>query len=184
MKRAAINKHQPTHSFRNTTKESQLTSRGGAISAMVLVVLLILSSVLASQVKRVLAERRQCRNELDYLQTERLADAGLLLANEQLHQDPNWTGTTWELPAGIIDQTKSGRVSIVVSRTMASADASMNSDASSEDGNLVTNKPGLSDDERQLPSPDGGPEIRVVALYPANVQTPYQVTRTRRWSNE
>ena len=95
MKRITGNEYQPGHSFGNAAEVTQSATRGGAISDMVLVVLLILSGVLASQVKRVLSERRQSRNEMAYLQAERLADAGMLLAMEQLSKDPNWPGTTW-----------------------------------------------------------------------------------------
>ncbi|MCA9033952.1 MAG: hypothetical protein KDA91_02425 [Planctomycetaceae bacterium] len=88
--------------------------RRGAVSAMVIVVMVVLSLVVLSQVRRVLAERRHTRDELQHLQTMRLCDAGLLLAERSLRTDQAWTGTDWQVPVGAIDETNSGRVIISV----------------------------------------------------------------------
>lgn len=92
----------------------RLASRSGAVSAMILVVLIVLSGMVASQVKMILTESRQSRKELDYLQTEHLANAGILLADMQRQRDREWKGTVWEVPAGEIHQTNSARVTITV----------------------------------------------------------------------
>ena len=81
---------------------------------MVLVVLIMLSGLVAAQVKKVLFERHQSRNEMQYLQAERLADAGLLIAQQQLASNPDWDGIVWKIPAGSIHQTNSGVVTITV----------------------------------------------------------------------
>ena len=74
--------------------------RRGAASIVVIAVLVILAGIMAQQVRRVLMERRQMRNEVAYLQTEKLADAGLLLAQKSKSKDPAWLGLTWTLPPG------------------------------------------------------------------------------------
>ncbi|RLT08692.1 MAG: hypothetical protein DWI22_07490 [Planctomycetota bacterium] len=88
--------------------------RRGAASIVVIAVLVILAGIMAQQVRRVLMERRQMRNEVAYLQTEKLADAGLLLAQKSKSKDPAWLGLTWNLPPGSIHQTNSAEVVITV----------------------------------------------------------------------
>lgn len=87
--------------------------RRGAVSAMVIVVLLILLGMLVAHVRLTLNERRQMQNELQYQQTLELAKAGVLLVKS--HQDdPAWTGMRWEVGAGQIHQTNHGVVEITV----------------------------------------------------------------------
>jgi len=88
--------------------------RRGAASIVAIAVLVILSGIMAQQVRRVLMERRQMRNEVAYLQTEKLADAGLMLAKKSKFKDPAWMGFTWNLPPGSIHQTNSAEVVITV----------------------------------------------------------------------
>jgi type II secretory pathway component PulK len=88
--------------------------RRGAASIVAIAVLVILAGIMAQQVRRVLMERRQMRNEVAYLQTEKLADAGLLLAQKSKSKDPAWLGLTWNLPPGSIHQTNSAEVVITV----------------------------------------------------------------------
>ena len=59
-------------------------------------------------------ERRQMRNEVDYMQTEKLAEAGLLLAQSAKAKDPAWSGVTWNLQPGSIHQTNSAEVVITL----------------------------------------------------------------------
>lgn len=89
-------------------------SRRGAASIVALAVLAIFAGVMAQQTRRVLMERRQIRNEVAYLQTEKLADAGMLLARKSKADDAAWMGLTWNLPAGAIHQTNSAVVVITV----------------------------------------------------------------------
>ncbi len=91
-----------------------LSARRGAASIVAIAVLVILAGIMAQQVRRVLMERRQMRNETAYLQAEKLADAGLLLAENSRFKDPAWTGLTWNLPPGSIHQTNSAEVVIAV----------------------------------------------------------------------
>ena len=88
--------------------------RRGAASIVAIAVLVILAGIMAQQVRRVLMERRQMRNEVTYLQTEKLAEAGLLLAQTSKSKDPAWLGRTWNLPPGAIHQTNSAAVVITV----------------------------------------------------------------------
>ena len=88
--------------------------RRGAASIVAIAVLVILAGIMAQQVRRVLMERRQMRNEVAYLQTEKLAEAGLLLAQKSKSKDPAWLGLTWNLPPGAIHQTNSAEVVIKV----------------------------------------------------------------------
>ena len=88
--------------------------RCGAASIVAIAVLVVLAGIMAQQVRRVLMERRQMRNEVAYLQTEKLADAGQMLAQKSKSKDPAWRGFTWILPPGSIHQTNSAEVMITV----------------------------------------------------------------------
>ncbi len=90
------------------------TARRGAASIVAIAVLVILAGIMAQQVRRVLMERRQMRNEVAYLQTEKLAEAGIMLAQKSKSKDPAWMGLTWNLPPGSIHQTNSAEVVITV----------------------------------------------------------------------
>lgn len=89
-------------------------SRRGAATIVALAVLAIFAGIMAQQTRRVLMERRQMRDEVAFLQTEKLADAGMLLAQKSKADDPAWTGLTWNLPAGVVHQTNSAVVVITV----------------------------------------------------------------------
>ena len=115
-------------------------TRHGAASVVAIAVLAILAGIMAQQTRRVLMERRQMRNEVTYLQTEKLAEAGILLAQTSKTKDPAWSGTTWNLQPGSIHQTNSAEVVITVLKETCT----------------------------------------VVARYPTNAETPFQVTRTRK----
>ncbi len=90
------------------------SNRHGAASVVAVAVLVILAGIMAQQTRRVVMERRQMRNEIAYLQTEKLAEAGLLLAQNSKAKDPAWSGTTWNLQPGSIHQTNSAEVVITV----------------------------------------------------------------------
>ncbi len=66
---------------------------------MAIAVLAILAGIMAQQTRRVLMERRQMRNEVAYLQTEKLADAGLLLAEKSKVERSGMDGTYLESAA-------------------------------------------------------------------------------------
>jgi Tfp pilus assembly protein PilX len=86
--------------------------RRGAVTVVALVVLLILGLLVGQFVRRVLMERRQIRQEVQHMQAEKLADAGLRLAVVSRQKDPAWTGTTWNVQAGTIHQTNTAEVTI------------------------------------------------------------------------
>lgn len=91
-------------------------NRRASVSAVVLLVLTLLSGIIAAQVSRTLLLRRQMNNELVYLQAEKLADAGLLLAKSRLKSDASWQGENWAIPIGMVDAAHSGEVRISVTR--------------------------------------------------------------------
>ena len=95
--------------------------RRGTASVVAIAVLVVLAGIIAQQVRRVLMERRQMRNEVAYLQAEKLADAGLLFAQKSRSSDPAWTGLTWNLPPGSIHQTNSAEVVLSVQDHLCTA---------------------------------------------------------------
>lgn len=113
-----IQRHQNTPVSPDTPFEGTVCtthcSRRGAASIVALAVLAIFAGVIAQQTRRVLMERRQMRDEVAFLQTEQLADAGILLARKSTADDPAWKGLTWNFPAGAIHQTNSAVVVITV----------------------------------------------------------------------
>ncbi|MFN9977706.1 MAG: hypothetical protein ACK58T_48145, partial [Phycisphaerae bacterium] len=120
-RRTVMNRHrfvircsaEPRRSIR--PPQSNPESCRGAITTIVLVILLLISGIIATMVRRVIIERRSLRNEIDYLQAEKLADAGLTLATQHLNQNPEWCGLRREFSQGLIHQTKSGELQIIVS---------------------------------------------------------------------
>ena len=88
--------------------------RGGAASIVAIAVLVVLAGIMAQQVRRVLMERRQLRNEVSHMQAVKLADAGLMLAAYARAEDPQWDGMTWTLPPGTIHHANSAEVAISV----------------------------------------------------------------------
>lgn len=91
-------------------------NRRASVSAVVLLVLTLLGGIIAAQVSRTLLLRRQVENELNYLQAEKLAEAGLLLAQSRLKSDVSWQGENWEIPIGVVDDAHSGAVQISVTQ--------------------------------------------------------------------
>ncbi len=89
--------------------------RKAAISVMVMLVLLLLSGMMAAQVRRVLSDRRQSRQEVFHLQAEHLAQAGMIKAAAAWNTLGEYQGEDWNLPAGIIHQTNSAAVEIRIS---------------------------------------------------------------------
>jgi len=102
-----------THAARRVAAQTHAARRGAA-TIVAIAVLAILAGIMTQQTRRVLMERRQMRNEIAYLQTEKLAEAGLVLAEKSKLKDPAWTGLTWNLPPGSIHQTNSAEVVITV----------------------------------------------------------------------
>lgn len=86
--------------------------RRGGISVVAMVVLLVTSLLIAQYVRRAVNDRRQTRVEADRMQAQSLAEAGLLVAATAVANDPTWTGTEWNLPAGTVHQTNTGSVVI------------------------------------------------------------------------
>jgi type II secretory pathway component PulK len=87
-------------------------NRRGAVTIVALLTLLVLAGMLGQHVRRVLMERRQFRQEILHLQAEKLAEAGIELADSSRRNDAAWSGMTWNLPAGAIHQTNSAEVVI------------------------------------------------------------------------
>lgn len=92
-------------------------SRRGSVVILALVSLLLVSALMAQQVQRVLADRRNEQTQLFRLQTEKLADSAFRYAAARLRDDPQWVGDSWNLPAGTIHQTNSAAIQITVDQT-------------------------------------------------------------------
>lgn len=101
-------------SLRGSIRDHELRRRSGVVLVLCLVTMLIFGGLIAQYSRRVLAERRQFRQEIYYEQTAALADAGVLLAEAAWQKDPKWTGVQWKIPAGMIHQTNSADVVILV----------------------------------------------------------------------
>lgn len=94
--------------------KSSLHRRKGGAVVFVLAAMLIVSTIWVSWTRRALSDRRQLREQIQQQQTDRLAQAGLLMARQNLQQDASWTGTSVVVPAGVIHQTNSGELTISV----------------------------------------------------------------------
>ncbi|MEZ6058775.1 MAG: hypothetical protein R3C19_00265 [Planctomycetaceae bacterium] len=92
--------------------------RRGAITAMVLVLLLLTSLLVAQYVRRAVADRRQMKQELQYVQTQQLAGAGVRRATAAMLRG-DYNGETWTIPAGVIHQTNTATVLIRVDDSFA-----------------------------------------------------------------
>ena len=118
VRRAGLNSTMKTLSPLTLTLSPESGERGqdrrGSVTVLALVTLLIVSTLLAQYTRRVLMERRQYRQEILHQQAEKLAEAGLQLAEDSRSNDPAWTGVTWNLQPGEIHQTNSADVAIQV----------------------------------------------------------------------
>lgn len=99
---------------------SKPNSRGGIVTAMVIVVLILVSGLILSFVQRSVTDRRQTRRELEYQQTVQLAAAGIKRAEVLRRADSNYAGEIWEIPAGQIHQTNTASVTIRIDGLQAS----------------------------------------------------------------
>lgn len=90
--------------------------RKGTAVVVALLSLLLISAILAQQVQRVIADRRSGQNETLRLQTEKITTCVFQYAMNRLQKEPTWTGTTCNLPAGMIHQTNSAAIQITVSQ--------------------------------------------------------------------
>lgn len=103
--------HPATGFLRST--HPQNVRRGGAI-VVVLAALVIVSTLWVAWTQRAMADRRQIREIVLQRQTERLAEAGLLMARQAIQKDAAWIGTQVVVPAGVIHQTNSGELEVSV----------------------------------------------------------------------
>jgi type II secretory pathway component PulK len=88
---------------------------------IVIVTLLIMTGIVAQLMRQAVSARRQTRTELEYRQTSLLADAGIQRALAARQNNADYQGETWNVPEGIIHQTKTGRVTIEVSEQQIQA---------------------------------------------------------------
>lgn len=87
--------------------------KGGAI-VVVIAALVIVSTLWVAWTQRTMSDRRQIREVVLQRQTERLAEAGVLMARQAIQKDAAWTGTQVVVPAGVIHKTNSGELAISV----------------------------------------------------------------------
>lgn len=105
-------KGHPVTTSRGSTHQHE-SRRGGAI-VVVLAALVIVSTLWVAWTQRTMADRRQIREVVLQRQTERLAEAGVLMARLAIQKDAAWTGTQVVVPAGVIHKTNSGELAISV----------------------------------------------------------------------
>jgi Tfp pilus assembly protein PilX len=89
--------------------------RRGAILAMALVTLLVVTLLAGAILRGYLQGHRQLRREQDQLQAQWLAESALARAAVRLESDPKYAGETWkiELPAATGDAAP-GSVTIAI----------------------------------------------------------------------
>lgn len=80
-------------------------ARGGFLLAAALACLLVLTLVGAAVAQRLLVMKRQVRLDHQRAQAALVAEAGCRRVVSQLKQKPEYTGETWEIPAGILGAT-------------------------------------------------------------------------------
>ena len=107
-----MTKVHPVTTSRGSTHQHE-SRRGGAI-VVVLAALVIVSTLWVAWTQRTMADRRQIRQVVLQRQTERLAEAGVLMARQAIQKDAAWTGTQVVVPAGLIHKTNSGELAISV----------------------------------------------------------------------
>jgi Tfp pilus assembly protein PilX len=100
-----------------------IRDRRGFVLVMALVVLLVISSLCAEQVRRALSDRRQEQRELLRVQTDAAADAALRLAEQRLAADAGWAGAEWTVPAGMLSAETVITVSVQVQNGIITANA-------------------------------------------------------------
>jgi Tfp pilus assembly protein PilX len=100
-----------------------IRDRRGIVLVMALVVLLVISSLCAEQVRRALSDRRQEQRELLRVQTDAAADAALRLAKQRLVADAGWAGAEWTVPAGVLSAGTVITVSVQVQNGIITANA-------------------------------------------------------------
>lgn len=101
---------------------TRIRRRCGSISAFVLAVVVLMSGLLLAHARGVIAKRQQIRQDVRYLQTQKLAEAGVLLAgvlsadraDTESDDGQEWN---WNLAPGSIHQTNSGRLTISMTET-------------------------------------------------------------------
>ena len=98
-----------------------MSSRRGVVTAMVVVVLILLSGLVVEFARRAIDDRRQMRTELEYSQTLELAQAGVLRAR-QIEGSDNGEVTV-DVPPGVIHKTKSAQIVISVDDAEATVTA-------------------------------------------------------------
>jgi hypothetical protein len=90
--------------------------RCGAVLVAALVCLLIVMAVLSGMLQGALRARRQLHLERDLRQTELMLQAGAHRAAFRFTGEPDYRGETWNLPAEMITGSKTGQVTIAISR--------------------------------------------------------------------
>ncbi|MBL8812975.1 MAG: hypothetical protein JNM43_22600 [Planctomycetaceae bacterium] len=107
-----MTKEHPASGSRRSTNQHE--GRKGGVIVVVLAALVIVSTLWVAWTQRTMSDRRQIREVVLQRQTERLAEAGVLMARQAIQKDAAWTGTQVVVPAGVIHKTNSGELAISV----------------------------------------------------------------------
>lgn len=86
---------------------ARLSCRRGAVAVVAMVVLLVTSSLLALQVRRVRMQWQQDRQLVVQEQLRILADAALREGERRVRKDSGWSGGRWVVPSGAFHRCES-----------------------------------------------------------------------------
>ena len=106
----------------NRSRDKQLPRRG-IVTVLVIVILIMITAMTAELVHRTMTDRRQVRREHELQQAVQLAESGLLIAENQLAADPEYSGQTIEFPAGALHASHTGQLRISVKDNVVKATA-------------------------------------------------------------
>ena len=106
----------------NRSRDKQLPRRG-IVTVLVIVILIMITAMTAELVRRTMTDRRQVRREHELQQAVQLAESGLLIAENRLAADPEYSDQTIEFPAGALHASHTGQLRISVKDNLVKATA-------------------------------------------------------------
>lgn len=88
--------------------------RGGVVLVAVVICLIVISMLCAALLRMGLSQRDGARGDERQVQSDWLAESALERAVARLDADPGYQGETWDIPAGELGGSWSGRAVIAV----------------------------------------------------------------------
>jgi type II secretory pathway component PulK len=99
------------------TRETAMLRRKGVVLAAALIAFAVVTATLFAILKGVASQHHELQREMQVVQADYLADAGLQRALTQLQRDSSYHGETWRLSEDEFDGVTSGTVLIEVNRS-------------------------------------------------------------------